>query len=246
MTSELLARLKACGDLPRHVAIIMDGNGRWARSRLLPRTLGHHEGMKGVREAVEGCLEAGVEVLTLFAFSRENWARPANEVSALMKLLDEYIAKETASLRENGVRVTVLGDRDSLDSRALAAVERVERDTASGARLRLALCISYSAREELTRAARRIAREVEAGTLAPEDINEETIADRLYTAAFPDPDLLIRTSGEQRISNFLLWQLAYTELYVTPVLWPDFSRRHLYEAILDFQSRERRFGRVTA
>jgi undecaprenyl diphosphate synthase len=228
------------------VAIIMDGNGRWARSRLLPRTLGHHEGMKAVREAVEGCLEAGVEVLTLFAFSRENWARPANEVSALMKLLDEYIAKETASLRENGVRVTVLGDRDSLDGRAVAAVERVEQDTESGTRLQLALCISYSAREELTRAAQRIAREVQAGTLDPQHIDQETIADRLYTAAFPDPDLLIRTSGEQRISNFLLWQLAYTELYVTPVLWPDFSRRHLFEAILDYQSRERRFGRVTA
>ncbi len=246
MSNKLLVRLKACGDFPRHVAIIMDGNGRWARSRLLPRTLGHHAGMKSVREAVEGCIEAGVEVLTLFAFSQENWARPATEVSALMNLLDEYIAKETASLRENGVRVTVLGDRDSLDARALTAVERVEQDTEGGTRLQLALCIAYSAREELTRAARRIAREVQAGTLDPQNIDEQAITERLYTAAFPDPDLLIRTSGEQRISNFLLWQLAYTELYVTPVLWPDFSRTHLFEAILDFQSRERRFGRVTA
>ncbi len=246
MSNKLLVRLKACGDFPRHVAIIMDGNGRWARSRLLPRTLGHHAGMKSVREAVEGCIEAGVEVLTLFAFSQENWARPATEVSALMNLLNEYIAKETANLRQNGVRVTVLGDRDSLNARALAAVERVEQDTEGGTRLQLALCIAYSAREELTRAARCIAREVEAGTLDPQNIDEQSIAERLYTAAFPDPDLLIRTSGEQRISNFLLWQLAYTELYVTPVLWPDFSRTHLFEAILDFQSRERRFGRVTA
>ncbi|MCZ6918407.1 MAG: isoprenyl transferase [Gemmatimonadetes bacterium] len=246
MSNELLVRLKACGDFPRHVAIIMDGNGRWARSRLLPRTLGHHAGMKSVREAVEGCIEAGVEVLTLFAFSQENWARPATEVSALMNLLDEYISKETANLRESSVRVTVLGDRNSLNSRTLTAIERVEQDTEGGTRLQLALCIAYSAREELTCAARRIAREVEAGTLDPQNIDEQSIAERLYTAAFPDPDLLIRTSGEQRISNFLLWQLAYTELYVTPVLWPDFSRTHLFEAILDFQSRERRFGRVTA
>ncbi len=232
-------------DVPRHIAIIMDGNGRWARSRLLPRTFGHHHGMKAVGEVVEGCIEAGVDVLTLFAFSEENWSRPADEVSSLMNLLEEYIAKETKKLRRNGVRTRILGDRTRLDRRALAAIERVERETADGTELQLGLCISYSARKELTRAARIIAEEVEAGRLDPNDIDETTVANRLYTAPWPDPDLLIRTSGEQRISNFLLWQLAYTELYVTPVLWPDFTRRELFDAILDFQDRERRFGKVS-
>jgi undecaprenyl diphosphate synthase len=246
MSDDRLTRLKMNGDVPRHVAVIMDGNGRWARSRLLPRTLGHHQGMKAVREIVEGCIEAGVEVLTLFAFSEENWSRPADEVSSLMNLLDEYIAKETKNLRRNGVKTRVLGDRSRLNARALTAIERVERETQLGTKLELGLCISYSARKELTRAARKIAEEVEAGRLAPKEIDEQTIADRLYTAPWPDPDLLIRTSGEQRVSNFLLWQLAYTELYVTPVLWPDFNRRELFDAILDFQARERRFGRVGA
>jgi len=232
-------------DVPRHIAIIMDGNGRWARSRLLPRTFGHHHGMKAVGEVVEGCIEAGVDVLTLFAFSEENWSRPADEVSSLMNLLEEYIAKETKKLRRNGVRTRILGDRTRLDRRALAAIERVERETADGTELQLGLCVSYSARKELTRAARIIAEEVEAGRLDPNDIDETTVANRLYTAPWPDPDLLIRTSGEQRISNFLLWQLAYTELYVTPVLWPDFTRRELFDAILDFQDRERRFGKVS-
>ncbi len=213
---------------------------------MLPRTLGHHRGMKSVRDVVEGCIEAGVEVLTLFAFSEENWSRPADEVSSLMDLLDEYIAKETDNLRRNGVRTRVLGDRSRLSARALAAIERVEHKTRHGTKLDLGLCISYSARKELTRAARKIAEEVEAGTLDPEEIDEQTVADRLYTAPWPDPDLLIRTSGELRVSNFLLWQLAYTELYVTPVLWPDFDRGELFNAILDFQARERRFGRVGA
>jgi len=201
--------------------------------------------MKAVGEVVEGCIEAGVDVLTLFAFSEENWSRPADEVSSLMNLLEEYIAKETKKLRRNGVRTRILGDRTRLDRRALAAIERVERETADGTELQLGLCVSYSARQELTRAARIIAEEVEAGRLDPNDIDETTVASRLYTAPWPDPDLLIRTSGEQRISNFLLWQLAYTELYVTPVLWPDFTRRELFDAILDFQDRERRFGKVS-
>jgi undecaprenyl diphosphate synthase len=244
MSDDRLTRLKMNGGVPRHVAVIMDGNGRWARSRLLPRTLGHHHGMKSVRDVVEGCIEAGVEVLTLFAFSEENWSRPADEVSSLMNLLDEYIAKETNNLRRNGVRTRVLGDRSRLNPRALAAIERVEHETRQGTKLDLGLCISYSARKELTRAARKIAEEVEAGTLDPQEIDEQTVADRLYTAPWPDPDLLIRTSGELRVSNFLLWQLAYTELYVTAVLWPDFDRGELFNAILDFQARERRFGRV--
>ena len=246
MVDDRLAQLKSNGDVPRHVAIIMDGNGRWARSRFLPRTMGHHKGMKSVREVVEGAIEAGVEMLTLFAFSRENWSRPSSEVAALMDLLADYVAKETSSLRKNGVRTRVLGDRSSLSGAALEAVETVEQATKDESRLQLGLCISYSGREELTRAARMIAADVEAGRLDIENIDEQAVSSRLYTAALPDPDLLIRTSGEQRISNFLLWQIAYTELYVTSVLWPDFTREDLFEAILDYQRRERRFGRVSA
>ncbi len=246
MPKDRLTRLKTSGEVPRHIAVIMDGNGRWARSRLLPRTMGHHHGMRAVREAVEGCIDAGVQVLTLFVFSDEKWVRPGDEVSSLTSLLDEYISRETAELRRNGVKTRVLGDRSRLDSRTLTAIERVERETQEGTRLQLGLCISYSGRNELTRAARLIAEEVEAGAMDPDDISEQSVAERLYTAPWPDPDLLIRTSGEQRISNFLLWQLAYTELYVTSVLWPDFDRGELFEAILDYQARERRFGKVGA
>ncbi len=202
--------------------------------------------MKAVREVVEGSIEAGIEILTLFAFSQENWTRPAGEVSALMQLLAKYVAKETSMLRDQGVRTRVLGDRSKLSGAALQAVEHVERETEHESRLQLGLCISYSSRAELTRAARLIAADVEAGRLQLDDIDEEAVERRLYTAPWPDPDLLVRTSGEQRISNFLLWQLAYTEIYITPVLWPDFSRQDLFEAILDYQDRERRFGRVPA
>ena len=232
--------------IPRHVAIIMDGNGRWAEGRHLPRPFGHRAGMKAVREVVEGALEIGIEVLTLFAFSEENWNRPAPEISALMDLLEEYIAKEVAELRDQGVQVHVLGDRSRLTPGGRAAVERVEGETASGRRLHLNLCISYSSRGEIARAARLLAEEVLKGTKKLEDIDEEAIRAKLYTAPWGDPDLLIRTSGEQRLSNFLLWQLAYTELYITPVLWPDFNRSTLSDAIFDYQRRERRFGKVTA
>ncbi len=234
------------GPIPRHVAIIMDGNGRWANERRLPRPFGHRAGMKAVREVVEGALEYGVGVLTLFAFSEENWNRPAPEISALMELLEEYIAKEVAELSDQGVRVHVLGDRTRLTPGGGAAVERVEGETAGGAKLSLNLCISYSSRGEIARAARLLAEEVLKGTKQLEDIDEEALRAKLYTAPWGDPDLLIRTSGEQRLSNFLLWQLAYTELYITPVLWPDFNRRTLLDAILDYQRRERRFGKVTA
>jgi len=243
---DLLGRVKVNGAVPRHVAIIMDGNGRWARERRLPRPLGHRAGMTSVREAVEGAIEAGVEVLTLFAFSEENWQRPPSEISALMGLLEEYIAKEIEELKGQGVQVSVLGDRGRLTGGALEAVERIERETRSGRRLALNLCISYSSRAELARAARLLAEEVLRGTRRLEEVDEGAVADRLYTAPWGDPDLLIRTSGEQRLSNFLLWQLAYTELYLTGVLWPDFTRRHLFEAILDYQRRERRFGKVGA
>ena len=246
MSDELLARIRLNGAVPHHVAIIMDGNGRWARERHLPRPLGHRAGMKAVREVVEGAIAAGVEVLTLFAFSEENWQRPTSEVSALMELLEEYIAREVSELRDQGVAVHVLGERARLVPGAREAVERVERDTRDGHALSLNLCISYSSRAELARAARLLSEDVLRGAKRLEEVDEDALRDKLYTAPWRDPDLLIRTSGEQRLSNFLLWQLAYTELYMTPVLWPDVTRRVLFEAILDYQQRERRFGNVTA
>ena len=243
---ELLQRLRVHGSVPAHVAVIMDGNGRWARGRSLPRPLGHAAGMAAVREVVEGALHAGVEVLTLFAFSQENWQRPADEIDALMSLLEEYIAREADDLAARGVCVRVLGERDRLGDGARDAVGRIESCTRSGTRLALNLCISYGSRAELARAARLLAADVREGRIAVDDIDEHAVARKLYTAEWPDPDLLIRTSGELRISNFLLWQLAYAELYVTPVLWPDFTRAHLFEAIVDYQRRDRRFGRVSA
>jgi undecaprenyl diphosphate synthase len=243
---DLLQRIRVHGVVPAHVAIIMDGNGRWASQRSLPRPLGHAAGMQAVREVVEGCLEAGVEVLTLFAFSQENWQRPPEEIDALMGLLREYIDQEAEELRGKGVSVQVLGDLERLAPSARTAVDRIMAQTAGGSALALNLCISYGARAEIARAARRLAEEVRAGRLDPAEIDEEAVARQLYTAPWPDPDLMIRTSGELRISNFLLWQLAYAELYVTPVLWPDYTRRHLYEALLEYQRRERRFGRVSA
>jgi undecaprenyl diphosphate synthase len=184
-------------------------------------------------------------VLSLFAFSQENWQRPAVEIDALMSLLEEYIAREVDNLRSKRVSVRILGDLERLAPGARQAVDRIMAETAGGEDLALNLCISYSSRAEITRAARQLAEDVAAGQLDPADIDEDALARRLYTAPWPDPDLLIRTSGEMRISNFLLWQLAYAELYVTPVLWPDFTRRHLFEAILEFQRRDRRFGRVS-
>ena len=246
MSDDLLRKLKVHGGIPAHIAIIMDGNGRWAKGRALPRPLGHHAGMRAVREVIQGCLDAGVGVLTLFAFSQENWQRPPLEIEALMGLLEEYIAREVENLREKRVTVRILGDLDRLSPSARRAVDGVMAATVGGDDLALNLCISYSSRAEIAQAARRLAEDAAAGRVNPADIDEEAVARRLYTAPWPDPDLLIRTSGEMRISNFLLWQLAYAELLVTPVLWPDFTRRHLFEAILEFQRRDRRFGRVTA
>ena len=245
-SADLLARIRLNGNVPRHVAIIMDGNGRWARERMMPRPMGHRSGMKSVREVVEGAIELGIEMLSLFAFSQENWQRPPSEVGALMSLLEEYVGREADELEKQGVRVRVLGELDRLSPSAASAVERVVRQTERGDRLVCNLFISYGSRAEIVRAARLLAREVADGRLTPEEIDEEALAARLFTADCPDPDLLIRTSGEQRISNFLLWQLAYAELYMSPVLWPDFSRRELFAAVVDFQNRERRFGRVTA
>ncbi|HEX2778558.1 MAG TPA: polyprenyl diphosphate synthase, partial [Gemmatimonadaceae bacterium] len=216
--ADLLARIRLNGEVPRHVAIIMDGNGRWARERLMPRPFGHRSGMKAVREVVEGAIEVGIEVLSLFAFSQENWQRPVTEVSALMSLLEEYIAREADELAERGVRVLVLGELDRLTPPARAAVDRVMSQTAHNDRLTLNLFISYGSRAEILRATRAIAADVAAGRLSPGEVTEAEIEKRLFTAGCPDPDLLIRTSGEQRISNFLLWQVAYAELYISRVL----------------------------
>jgi undecaprenyl diphosphate synthase len=240
----LLQRIRLNGAIPAHVAVIMDGNGRWAQGRSLPRPLGHAAGMAAVREAVEACLATGVEVLTLFAFSQENWQRPADEIAALMSLLEEYIQKEMSDLRERRVAVRFLGELDRLVPSAREAVDRIVATTAGGDALALNICVSYGSRAEITRAARLLAQDAVAGRITTDQVDEDALARRLYTCEWPDPDLLIRTSGEQRISNFLLWQLAYAEFHVSPVLWPDFTRQHFFEAILDFQRRDRRFGRV--
>jgi undecaprenyl diphosphate synthase len=230
----------------RHIAIIMDGNGRWAAERGLPRHLGHREGMKAVREVINGAVDAGIEILTLFAFSTENWNRPRQEVSALMKLLQVYARKERIELVRQGVEVHVLGELSRMDPATREAVDAIVRETRGGAALRLNLMISYGGREELVRAARLLAERVSRGEISADDIDEQRVEEVLFTRDLPPPDLLIRTSGEYRISNFMLWQLAYTELHITSVLWPDFDRESLYEAVLDYQRRDRRFGRVGA
>lgn len=246
MPSQRLQAIKMDGSIPVHVAVIMDGNGRWARARGLPRYRGHNAGMNAVRETIEGAIEAGVQFLTLFAFSEENWNRPNREIKALMLLLQRYVEKEQEELKRQGVEVQVHGDMDRVPAGPAAAIRRIQDYTRGGRVLHLNLMISYGGRAELVRAARLLAAKVQAGELRPEDVDPEHFAASLYTAGLPDPDLLIRTSGEMRISNFLLWQLAYTELYFSPVLWPDFDRERLYEAIEAYQKRERRFGRVSA
>jgi len=234
------------GPVPRHVAVIMDGNGRWAGDRDLPRWEGHRAGMSSVREVIEGAAEAGLEHLTLYAFSEENWSRPADEVEALMALLEEYVATEREELAEKGIRVTVFGSLDRLGAGATSAIAELEGATAEGTSLHVHLAISYGARGEIVAACRALAQRAVEGALSPEEITDAHFADALYTRGWPDPDLLIRTSGEMRISNFLLWQLAYAEILVTDVLWPDFSRAHLFGALLDFRGRDRRFGLVRA
>jgi len=232
------------GVVPQHVAVIMDGNGRWAAERNLPRWEGHRAGMSAVREVIEGAVEAGVAHLTLYAFSQENWQRPEVEVAALMSLLEEYVEREKEELVRARMRVNVFGERERLSSGALAAIEDLEQATRAGDALFVHLAISYGSRAEITGACRLLAERCMEGTLAPDQITEDHLSEGLLTCGWPDPDLLIRTSGEWRISNFLLWQLAYAELYVTPVLWPDFQRRSLFEALIDYRGRQRRFGRV--
>ncbi len=245
MSSDPLDLIKVNGHVPRHVAVIMDGNGRWARERGLPRHAGHWEGMKAVREAVEGACVSGVRILTLFAFSTENWQRPRAEIDALMGVLQTYAEKERRNLAGEGVEVRILGEVERLDAPSREAVRRIEETTRGGDALRLNLMVSYGGREELVAAARKLAAGAQAGLLDPQSIDSASVEGALYTSGLPDPDLLIRTSGEFRISNFMLWQLAYTELYIASVFWPDFTREDLFAAILDYQRRERRFGRVT-
>ena len=232
--------------LPRHVAIIMDGNGRWAKSRFLPRLEGHRAGVESVRSTVETAARLGLEALTVYAFSTENWKRPTDEVSGLMGLLKLYIRRELKTLQENNIRFGVVGGLDGLPKDVQDELRRGITETAHLTGLQFSLALNYSGRSELTDVVRRIALEVRAGTLDPARIDEATIEKHLFTAHLPEPDLLIRTSGELRVSNFLLWQIAYAEIWVTDVLWPDFRRRHLLQAIADFQKRERRYGGIAA
>lgn len=238
---ELLDRLETDA-VPRHVAIIMDGNGRWAAKRGVPRIFGHRAGAKAVRESIIGCLELGVEYLTIYSFSSENWRRTADEVNGLMALFVEVLESELDNLMRQGVRVRVVGSADGVPSATMDAFRRTEDKTRENTRLTLAVALNYGGRMEITHATRRIAEQVAAGTLDPSAIDEDVIAEHLYTSGMPDPDLIIRTSGEMRISNFLLWQLAYSELWVTATLWPDFKRGDLLRAVLDYQQRARRFG----
>jgi undecaprenyl diphosphate synthase len=230
--------------LPRHVAVIMDGNGRWARQRDLPRIEGHRAGVRAVRETVRSCRELGIRHLTLYAFSVENWKRPRLEVTALMQLLTHYLKAEIDEMRENGIRLGVIGDWSRLSKGVRKALRAAMESTSEGSDMDLFLALSYGGRDEIIRAVRKIAGAVAGGELEPDDIDEESFPRYLDTPEIPDPDLLIRTSGELRVSNFLLWQIAYTELHVTPVLWPDFGRPQLLEALEEYARRERRFGGV--
>jgi undecaprenyl diphosphate synthase len=230
---------------PAHVAIIMDGNGRWAEARGLPRIAGHRHGAEAVRRTVEAAGEFGIAYLTLFGFSSENWKRPVGEVDDLMGLLRHYLRREIAELHRNGVRLRVIGDRARLPPDIVTLISNAEALTADNKGLCLTVALSYGGRAEIVRAARAVAELAKAGTLAPEAIDERLFARHLLTADMPDPDLVIRTSGEQRISNFLLWQLAYSELYFTETLWPDFDAQALDQAIASYRGRERRFGRTS-
>ncbi len=237
----LLESLRA-RPLPRHVAIIMDGNGRWARTRNLPRMAGHREGVNAARATVRAASRAGIEYLTLYAFSSENWTRPAAEVEFLMRLLESSVDAELPELCRNNVRLRVLGEMDALDAGVRAAIDRAIEATAGNSGLTLLIALNYGGRRELVRAIQAIAARVARGELSPDAIGEADVGAVLDTAGIPDPDLLVRTSGEFRLSNFLLWQVAYTELLVLPILWPDFAPRDLYLAAAEYQRRTRRFG----
>ena len=231
--------------VPQHIAIIMDGNGRWAKQQGQIRTFGHQEGVKAVKDVIEGAAEAGVKYVTLYTFSTENWKRPQYEVEALMELLVDSIHKETGTLLEKGIKLLAIGDLDALPQNCKDQLKETLNSTADCDKMTIVLALSYSARWEILNATKKIAEKIKSGELAVEDINEEVFNNALCTANIPDPELLIRTSGELRISNYLLWQIAYSELYFSPKLWPDFNREDLYEAIIDYQQRERRFGFIS-
>jgi len=231
--------------LPAHIAIIMDGNGRWAKARGLDRSEGHKEGVEAIRRVVKAASATSVKYLTLYAFSTENWRRPADEVSGLMDLMVYALTRETAELKKNGVRIVAIGNVERLPDNVREILQECIQETAGGRRLTLVIALSYSSKWELTEAVRKISDDIEAGILRKEDISEDTICNYLTTRDLPDPDLLIRTGGEQRISNFLLWQSAYAEFYFTETYWPDFNDEELYKAIVDYQKRERRFGKIS-
>jgi undecaprenyl diphosphate synthase len=233
-------------DPPLHVAVIMDGNGRWASARGLPRREGHRQGVEALRRAVRAAGDLGIKVLTIYSFSAENWSRPLEEINDLMGLLKRFVRKDLAELHENGVRVRVIGDRKGLDADVLALLDEAEQLTANNERTTLVVAFNYGGRQEIARAARKAAEDAVAGRLDPAAIDAATIEAHLDTAGLPDPDLVIRTSGEQRISNFLLWQAAYAEFVFLPINWPDFDRAALEAAIGEYRRRERRFGGVTA
>jgi undecaprenyl diphosphate synthase len=244
-SSYLKEMLNQNHELPNHVAVIMDGNGRWATQRGLPRVAGHRAGVKSVRAIVEAAGELGIEVLTLYTFSKENWQRPVNEVSTLMKLLASTLRKEINELHQKNVQIRTIGDLDDLPQFAYEQVVEGIEKTRHNTGLILNLALSYGGRSEIMKAVREIAEKVRDGELYLGDVDEEIFSDFLYSKNLPDPDLLIRTSGEQRISNFLLWQLAYAEIYLTPTLWPDFGKKEFYDALVWYMKRERRFGRVS-
>lgn len=231
--------------LPKHIAVIMDGNGRWAKNQGLLRVKGHKKGTKAVRETIEACAELGVAFVTLYAFSTENWNRPKLEVDTLMNLLVSSLKKEIKTLQDNNISLSAIGSLNNLPEKAQRELKEVIEKTKNNTRLKLTLALSYGSREELVKTIQDISHKVKKNLISPHSINESVIKEHLYTHDMPDVDLLIRTSGEQRISNFLLWQIAYAELYFTPVLWPDFTRKHLYEAIYNYQKRERRFGKTS-
>jgi len=231
--------------LPRHIAIIMDGNGRWAKEKGKDRLFGHYNGVESVRNIVEGCAELGIEYLTLYAFSTENWDRPKDEVTGLMELLVKTIRNEVATLNKNNIRLHVIGNISLLPEDAHEELADACEETKNNTGLNLIMALSYSSRWEILNAVKNIANEVNNGSLKPDQITEEVFQQHLCTAGFPDPELMIRTSGEYRISNFLLYQLAYSELYFTDTLWPDFRKENLYTALLDYQMRERRFGKIS-
>ncbi len=230
--------------LPRHVAIIMDGNGRWAQRRRKPRLFGHKAGADSVKDIVRACREIGIEFLTLYAFSSENWNRPPKEVTGLMTILKKYLESELPSMQENNIRLMSIGDRERLPDAVRICLEKTIAATASNSKLTLNLALSYGSRDEILRAVRRVARQCVDGELSPKGITEKLLSDNLDTSNIPDPDLLIRTGGESRLSNFLLWQLSYAEIYFTEIMWPEFRKEIFFQALIDFQVRERRFGRT--